>query len=607
MAETIATLVSVLEQSQTQKDAPASQLAGPLQAADALLEERPQLEAGALQRLVSALCSWLRAHEDFSDDGCLRLTMKLLARLLGQDQPSDSIAIQKGLLSTTTDLLKRHSGDGIMIKHCLEVLATLSVVESSDTIISRLGSVAAVVDLLRKHRDGPAVLEDAITALALMAKRTRHRRALAQSGGITVLVDLLKRCIRHTSLIIAICRFLSNFAVKEDCCLTVLHNGGVDALMAAFDNSVTTTTRASVASALWTCSADCGEVQKAILASGWLSSLAAVLQANLDHAPLHQAALGIVRGLSRNAQYREDIVNLGFIDATIQAMRSFSEDTVLLKEACGVFGNLAGDADLRVQLGESGVAQEVLATLAKCRTYEDRKVAKLALGCLANLASCEANRDVLARTDAVQVLLGAARLFMRNENILEYAIGAISHIAVHDECNQQLIKAGAVEALLLFLGEHREDLQVVSKSLVALRRILKQAQGSREQVLRQIAGAGHSEAGRGVYLLVESMQAHIYDETAVKETALLLTSLSSNAGNVSALMAAAVQPCMKALEVHQNEVSVADALAGLLAQLPIEEDAGWAQDMTASVMDKSDLLYGGLVEPKAASSTPLAY
>jgi len=67
------------------------------------------------------------------------------------------------------------------------------------------------------------------------------------------------------------------------------------------------------------------------------------------------------------------------------------------------------------------------------------------------------------------------------------------------------------------------------------------------------------------------MQGHMYDETVVKETALLLTSLSKNPSNVHALMAAAVAPCMKALEVHHNEVAVSDALAGLLSQLPLED------------------------------------
>jgi len=542
------------------------------------------LEPATLQRLVSALCSWLRAREDSADALCIRAIMKLLARLLGQDASTDNIAIQKGLLSTSTELVKKAGAvDGSLIKYCLEVLATLSVVESSDTIISRLGSVPVIVDLLRRYPESYGVMEDAITALALMAKRSRHRRGIKDSNGIAMMVDVLKRCIQNVSLVVAVCRFLNNFAVKEDLCVAVLQRGGIDALMAAFNSTAGSSARASVASAIWTCSQDCKEVQDTLLVSGWLSSLAAVLQANMADCSLHEAALGIVRGLSRHASYREDIVNLGFIDATITAMRTFGGNTVLLKEACGVFGNLASAPDLRVQLGESGVIEEVLATLSKCTTTEDRKVAKLALGALSNLASCEPNRDVIARTDAVPVLLGAARLFMTNENILEYAIGAISHIAVHETCNRQLVEAGAVEALLLFLGDHREDLHVVSKSLVALRRLLKQSQERHSSVLRQISCAGLPEGHRGIQLIVDAMQEHVYDETAVREASLLLTSLSAITGNVPVLMSLACQPCMKALEVHQHEVTVADALAGLLAHLPIEEDESWAKRLeTAS-------------------------
>lgn len=596
MTDAIGSLISLLEQSQTQKDVP--QLSACLARAQATLNaEQLKAEPLQLQRLVASTCSWLRSHEDFADKACIVTILRLLSQVLGQDQAADSIAIQKGLLSSTTAILQQELENPDIIKGCLDILATLSVVESSDAIINRLGTVAVVIELIRQNRERPAVLEDAITTLALMAKRTRHRRALQQGGGISILVDVLKRSLSRPTIVVAVSRFLSNFAVKEDCCLTVLRDGGVDALMAAFDNSVfqgpaggpsPVDARAAVASAIWTCSADCSEVQSTLLASGWLASLAAVLQANPDHPTLHEAALGIVRGLSRNAPYREDIVNLGFIEATIKAMKKFPDNVVLLKEACGVFGNLASDPDIRVQLGESEVIQAVLAALAKCRTYDDRKVAKLALGALSNLASSEPNRAVMAKTDAVSILLGTARLFMRNENILEYAIGALSHLAVQEECNQQLIKAGAVEALLLFLQEHREDLHVTSKSLVALRRLLKQSHAAQPAVSQEIATAGLRDGHRGVQLLVDSMQAHVYDDTVVQETALLLTSLSRNPNNVPALMAIGVKPCMKALEVHQNEASVSDALAEFLGQMPIEEDEGWGQALTTSLLDKPD-------------------
>mmetsp|Transcript_87925 Transcript_87925/g.251981 ORF Transcript_87925/g.251981 Transcript_87925/m.251981 type:complete len:626 (-) Transcript_87925:317-2194(-) len=594
-------LLTLLEQTQTSKDTDSAKLLAALTPAQAALSASERLEDVALvQRLVSTVCSWLRAHEDTVEEACVNMMLKILGHVLGQDKTSDGIAVQKGLLSTTTVFLERYSANVVVARSCLDVLATLSVVENADAILSRLGTLPIIVELLRKHRDDNSILEDAVTTLALMAKRTRHRRTLSQGGSITVLVDVLKRGAAHPSLVVAVCRFLGNFAVKEDCCMTVLQNGGVDALMAAFDHSVqhqrplqggtqsaaevVADTRAAVASAIWTCSMECKEVQNTLLSSGWISSLAAVLQANAGHAGLHEAALGIVRSLSRNKQYREDILSLGFVEETIRAMKQFCDNPLLMKEGCGFIGNLATDPEIRVQLGESGVCEVVISALAACKAHDDRKVAKLALGALSNLASCEQNRDLLSKTDVVPILLNVSRTFMQNENILEYAVGALSHLAVHSVCNQQLLGAGAVEALLLFLGDHREDLQVISKCLIALRRILKQAMASAAAsgsstaaLMRQVAGAGSQTGSRGIHLLIEAMQEHIYDETVVKEAALLLTTLSSVSSNIPALMQVAVKPCMKALEVHEHEVAVSDALAGLLASLPLEEDESWAE------------------------------
>jgi len=592
MADAQTRLLAFLEQSQTQKDVDPHALRAHLEPVEVLLSQQPAIGPQALQRLVSVLCSWLRAHEDFPDGVCMTLIFRLLGRLLGQDAAADGIAIQKGLLSTCTVLIERHAAEATMVRALLEVLAMLSIAESSDSILNRLGTVPIIVKLLRRYRENGEILEDVVTTLALMAKRTRHRRTLSQGESITELVDVLKRGAGRPSLVVAVCRFLSNFAVKEECCLTVLHHGGVDALMAAFNNSVqlqgnhlngaagaaeaAMDTRAEVAKAIWVCSTDCQEVQNALLSSGWLPDLAAVLQGNPNHGGLHQAALGIVRGLSRNKQYREDIVGLGLVEATVDAMQRFPGDAMLVKEGCGVLGNLATDPEIRVQLGECGVLQVILVVLGGCKTHNDRKVAKLALGALLNLASCEPNRDILAGTEVVTILLDVTRTFLQNENILEYAIGALSHLAVQESCNRQLASGGAIQALLLFLDEHREDLQVVSKSLVALRRLLKfgLARGREEgqEVLRQISAAGSQGASRGMQLVVSAMQEHVYDESVVREAALLLTAIGSagGAGEVNSLMQLAAKPCMKALELHNSEPTVSDALAGLLAAMPLE-------------------------------------
>lgn len=461
--------------------------------------------------------------------------------------------------------------------------------------------------MLSKHGDNVELLDDAITTLALLVKRTRNRNAVSRASGVKVLVDILKRHIGTSTVVVAVCRFLKNFTVKEEHCLIVLKEEGIEALMAAFNKPVAqlaltggltaADVRATIASAIWACSNDCSEVQNTLLSTGWLSSLSAVLKGHQDHAGLLEAALGIVRGLCRHAKYREDIMTLNFIKVAAQSMKDFPDSAVLQKEACGIFGNLATDPAIREQLGESGVLQEVVTALGRCNGADDRKVAKLALGALMNLSSSEANRDILAQTEVVPIIMKSTQTWMNNENILEYAVGVISHLSVHPICGKNLVEAGGVEALLLFLREHNMDLQVICKSLVALRRLVKTSSSEgnmRDEMdlLHQIACAGDQAGNAGIRLLVTTMETHMYDETVVKEITLLFYSLSKLQSTIPPLMSFAVTPCMKALEIHQNDAPAADAIASLLGRLPLEDDDAWSKGVESASKSPSEVLKG---------------
>lgn len=573
--ELIAELIKVLESSGSRQDETPG-LSGLLQEVEKVPEKQIlSLEAPNVQRFVAVLCTWLRDHEEFQERTVLRSILRILVRLVSQDSSIEGIAVQKGLLSSCTGLLSHCVPDTAIIRSSLELVAMLSVVDGTDSIISRLGTVGFIIELLHHHQDNSSVLEDAATALAILVKRTRHRRAVTQTGGMRVLVDILKRRVSDTPLIVAISRFIASFCVKEECALTVVQTGGLEALTAAFQGTApqasvaTADARASVASAILACVADCSEAQRALSASGWLSSLRDAMQAYPDHLLLYEAGIGIVRSMSRRPEDRQEIVKLGFISLIIRAMRSFGRSIVLLKEACGAFGNVAMDPELCALLGKLGAIQEVVTALSRCSTEEDRKVSKLGLGALWNLATCSENLDILAQVEAPAVLLSVTQLFMHNENILDYAIGAISHLAVNRGCNKQLLEAGAAEALLLFLAEHREDLMVVSKTLVALRRLAECAETS---IFGQLLTAGHQDGYRGLALIVEAMQVHVYDETVVKEAALFLTGFCESPEVAQFVAALATQPCHKALDLHQQETVVADALVGLLSLFPMEEE-----------------------------------
>lgn len=609
MAAIQAALIAMLERTQTQQESVnAGSLIVHLSQVEANVNASPSMDRGAAQQLIAVISSWLRDHQDFQGEFCISLMFSILAKLLGQDTINDGIAIQKGLLSTTTTALQRQSHDEKRMRSCLEILAALTAMEGSDQILNRLGTVSALTKLLQGYTNNEAVLEDTLTTLAIMAKRTRHRRALMQKENLQPTMDALKRCLgARASSSLAACRFISNFAVKDECRMAVWHHGGIDALCSVFEASGTAARRqssdvcAALTSALWACATDCTQVQQELMASGWPPYLATALQTSPDHVGLHEAAFGVVRCLSHNRQHQQEIVALGFVEAVTAAMRRFPDNQVIRKEGCGIFGNLATDADIRVQLGQKGVLEVIVAALDGCQGYDDRKVAKLAMGAIMNLATCEPNREILAQIQAVPSLLAAARAFVTNESILEYAVGALSHLTMHDVSNQQLIDIGAVEALMLVCSEHCDDLQLATKSLVALRRMYKHAvhaalPGAGFAVLEQIACAGSSDASRGVMVIHDAMREHIYDGVVVKEAALLLAGISKLPAQTSTLISVVYPTSMKALGLHQSDAPVADALACFMAELPLEEEEDW--DLTGTLSEH------GLPARKSSTEAP---
>ncbi|CAK0908955.1 unnamed protein product [Prorocentrum cordatum] len=444
-----------------------------------------EVEEPAAAALVSGLCSWLRARAEPPEEGCLGSALRVLAALLGAEGQgsAEAVALQKGLLTIVRDVLGGPArGSASIVECCMELAAALGVADGSDQVIGRLGLVPLIVDQLQEFGGDHVVLEAAATALALLARRTRHRHAALRCGAIGVLVDVLRRCSDRQSLVVAVCRFVANFAVKEDCRLAVLRGGGVDAL-AALVSTGAGDAGAATASALLACATDCEEVQQRLCSLQVATDVLRQMQASPLDVALHEAGIGIFRCLSRasgSGRRRGEALAEGAVPLTLEAMRRFGDSSALLKEACGLLGNLAADPEAREQLGRAGAVEVVVATLSRCDGEGDRKVAKLALGALSNLANdSEANRELMAAHAAAPALLRAAQVFAHNESILESAIAAVAHMASNALCRQHLLEAGAVEALLLFLSEGADDFQVVARSLAALRRLLRRPGGGR--------------------------------------------------------------------------------------------------------------------------------
>jgi hypothetical protein len=424
-------------------------------------QDTAERDSNARGQAVSQILGWLRARDDFADVICIRMLFQLLAKLIPGDVSVEQVAMSRGGITTSTATLRKHMRDPYVVRSCCEVLASLSTVKDADQTLARSDTPLVILEAMEVHVVAKEVLEDCLTCLAVMTERTRIKRQIAKSKGMLQIVTLLKRSLRAGPLVTAICRFICAYCTKDEYRADVTSHGGAEALIAAFDTQTVVEVRANISHALLAVLTDESSVQEAIMGMQWLVSLSAVVQQHPEHEGLHAAAIGIVRAMSKNPKYREEIIQLDFVAITSHALTTFTS-VDLVKDACGLVGNLAHtDDETRASLGSEEIVQQVARVLATCTTHEHRKVAKLAIGALMNLVANEKNRDVLVEScDICVTLLNVTRVYLDNEFVLEATIGLIGRVVSHPRGLSELLRAGGVEALLLFLETNRTDLPV---------------------------------------------------------------------------------------------------------------------------------------------------
>mmetsp|Transcript_9110 Transcript_9110/g.20266 ORF Transcript_9110/g.20266 Transcript_9110/m.20266 type:complete len:628 (+) Transcript_9110:84-1967(+) len=587
-----------------------------LQAEQTLQKEETAVEIDVLQSLASSLCIWLRTNEEKLELRSVLAVLRLITKIIGKDPATDSQFLQSGLVTSITSLLRRETNsplagsDTRLVRALLEVLACIGVVEESDSLINKAGTVASVVTLLDKKQGALDILEDGLTCLALLAKRTRHRRSLQAESRLPILLEAVKAQQDVPAVLIALCRFFKAFSIKEDCCVALLHSGGMDILLATFKKLRSTPNSlpkgnlseesqkkqlelwVAVLVAIWSVSCDATEVQMSLWEGGFFASLVSLLQEQPEHGDIVEACLGIARSPCKLTSLREEIISMGFLQLSIDNLRRWPQHMGVQKEACGIIGNLAVDEEIRKRIGKTGAIEEVVNALSRCSSMEDRKTAKLACGALVNLASSSDNREILSNTDVVRVLLYTMQLYITNENVLEYGIIMISHLAVQQACNEKLFEAGAVSALFLFCHQHSEDINLLSRSLAALRHIARYCGGLEDELatvamLNHIAHAGQEEGFNGLQLMVRMMQMHQYETVIIRECSLLFTGMTRDKACINALMEITMKTCTKALEIHKGDEATATALVEFLAQLPVEDKDDF-EAATASPMSLGD-------------------
>eukprot|EP00398_MALV-I-01_sp_L67-1_P000418 gene418-69_t len=523
------------------------------------------------QSLARAILSWL-VNDDSVSGSCKLKMMELLACMCGRDTSLDNYILDRGAISMLMELMQK--ADAPICKQCLGVTATLSTVPDSDSKINRTGITAVIIAVIAKCQADQIVVADAVTCLAVMSMRTRHKMTIKKGNRVAVIVEKLKKFMQMNNVLIAVSRFVATFATKPECRSQLLVNGGIEAFVAAFSQpsiSSDPDILAQVCRALWVCCIDEPEVQTCLVLSGFLLKLSMALEDHRGHVELYECGMGVLRRVASQKQFHEEILQLGFVSHIVHAIDIGSEQesdkTDLLKESFGVIGNLAADNWVREQLGENGIVKGIVSALKKCYSREDRKVVKLALASLSNLANSKKNRQYFAECGCVGTVLSVAR-------------GTVTSML--PPCLLRATRSGWRE--VGYLEDHRDDRPVIVRVIVALRRMLIEAEFHEEKKaistaacsLREVAGvmvrAGRESGHQGLFDIKRAIEDIKDDDSVSRDGCLvILKIIELYPALVPTAMQLMNQLSMDILRIHGGDGAVVDAVSALLAALPLEE------------------------------------
>jgi len=508
---------------------------------------------------LTALYGWMRQQKNMDSRSEIHV-WSIIDRLVGQNKDVDERVVRTGIITLVTDVLVRETNkdyrtavedNSPLLRSCFRILGTLGTVAHSDEILKKADTIGVILASCKKiiqQGDGSrtSLLEEAITCLALLAPRARHKQKIVAHNGVPFILQLLKEQTTNfdCAILVACCRFVTKFAEKGQDALRIMQHEGIPTLIALFimatdkflPNAQSDPSMADakeqyrevlVASctALWTCCIVNEDIQDSIIKSGFIYHLARLMTSEKSICP--EPCFGILRRIAKVADVERDILSLDFANDRVLRQGFHLERDIngqicgKVKEVIGFVGNLATtEAGREAILGTQAVWGTVKAIEACCKTGDiDRKTAKIALAALVNLTvSRRICEDAYTNTNICAVLLESMKTFGHNANVLEQAMGVLSHLATEPQCCRQLIKGGAGEAILCYLTEHQQDLFMNKRCILALRRMLATCP---EQVHSLLVDG----ANEGLQRVLTATRRHIYDSTVAQELVLLLEAL----------------------------------------------------------------------------------
>lgn len=170
---------------------------------------------------------------------------------------------------------------------------------------------------------------------------------------------------------------------------------------------------------------------------------------------------------ARDDSFKDDIVNLGGIDAIVSAMHQFLASKQMQVRGFVVLWSCSVPNHLKASVGQRGIEAVVNGMSAHISSEE---ACQEALGCLKCLSTIVSNKEILDEQGALDLIFSCLWLHLGNATLCKSALAALCNVSVNVESNQvSEITGEDIDAIVHAMRTHLNVKGVQESAIYLLR------------------------------------------------------------------------------------------------------------------------------------------
>jgi pyridoxine 5'-phosphate synthase PdxJ len=319
--------------------------------------------------------------------------------------------------------------------------ALLNLIYLDEGTVLRSGAIVVVIDLMFEVENHAAIQEKGCTILARLAasEDLQVNLSIVQTEGIDLLVMTLATYSTNEVIQTQACKALSHLSIDPESRMLITSQGGLELIVNALNvyrGNLEVAESATLA--LLNLSAD-GEGEL-LISSGVVEAVVQAMKKYRNNSKLQENGMGVLQNVSmKAARAKEVIAESEGIDAIVSAVREFLAEPAVLERAFTALWSLAVLDSNQVRIANAnGIAMVINGMLS---SIDNDSVQKQGCGCLCTLASNVSNKVLIRSTGGVDAIMYGMWAHYSSESLQTEACRALSSLAVDMVASENEIKA----------------------------------------------------------------------------------------------------------------------------------------------------------------------